>query len=61
MASCNRGHELLKKVREGVPYLKADRRMDHDIAAVLQLMRTDALPLGDVELPPPPVRPSLAP
>ena len=29
----------------------ADRRMDHDIAAVLALLRADLLPLGDVDFP----------
>lgn len=38
-------------VRKAVPRLGPDRRMDVDVAAVLELLRSDALPLGDQELP----------
>jgi hypothetical protein len=33
-------------VRSCVPMLEADRRQDADIAAVLELLREDRLPLG---------------
>jgi len=46
----NRGHELLRAVREVAPYVSADRRMDGDIMAVLGLLRQDALPLGPLDL-----------
>lgn len=45
-----RAHQLLAAVRERAPYVSADRRMDHDIAAVLELLRSDSLPLGDLSL-----------
>lgn len=37
-------------VREVVPRLEGDRRMDRDIAAVLELMRADGIPAGDEAL-----------
>jgi histidine ammonia-lyase len=42
---------LRGSVREVVPRLREDRRMDRDQAAVLGLLRNDALCLGDLELP----------
>jgi histidine ammonia-lyase len=42
---------LRAAVREHVPGVTEDRRMDHDIQTVLRLMRADALPLGAAELP----------
>jgi histidine ammonia-lyase len=36
-------------VRARVPRLEADRRQDGDIHAVLELLRTDALPIGEVD------------
>lgn len=36
---------LHRAVRSRVPMVDADRRQDHDIAAVLELLRADALPL----------------
>ena len=42
--------DLHRAVREVVPRLGADRRMDNDHAAVVDLMRSDRLPLGDTRL-----------
>ncbi len=42
-----RRRALLEAVRKEVPMLGDDRRQDHDIARVLALLRTGALPLGD--------------
>ena len=42
-----RRRALLEAVRKEVPMLRDDRRQDHDIARVLVLMRSGALPLGD--------------
>lgn len=41
---------LLEALREHVPALEGDRRMDVDIQAVLALLRADELPLGSAEL-----------
>jgi len=38
-------------VRARVAMVDADRRMDHDIAAVLTLLRADSLPMGEVDFP----------
>jgi histidine ammonia-lyase len=40
-------HEAVRAV---VPRLREDRRMDLDLAAVLELLRTDRLPSGDASL-----------
>lgn len=42
--------DLHRAVREVVPRLGADRRMDNDHAAVVDLLRSDRLPLGDTRL-----------
>jgi histidine ammonia-lyase len=36
-------------VRARVPMVDADRRQDHDIATVLALHRSGALPIGEVD------------
>jgi histidine ammonia-lyase len=36
-------------VRGRVPRVEEDRRQDSDIAAVLELLRADALPIGDID------------
>jgi len=41
-----RPHALRDAVRAVVPALSEDRRQDHDIERVLDLLRRDALPLG---------------
>ena len=41
---------LLRAVRGCVPRLEGDRRMDTDIAAVLDLIRNDALPCGSADI-----------
>lgn len=46
-----RSGAMLAALRARVPMVDADRRMDHDIAAVLALLRADLLPLGDVDFP----------
>jgi len=38
---------LHQAVRRAVPMLDSDRRQDGDIAAVLELLRTDVLPIGE--------------
>jgi histidine ammonia-lyase len=38
-------------VRKQVPKLESDRRQDADIARVLEMIRSDALPIGDVDFP----------
>lgn len=38
-------------VRARVPKLEVDRRQDGDIAAVLELIRTEGLPIGEVDFP----------
>ncbi|MGH7434210.1 MAG: HAL/PAL/TAL family ammonia-lyase, partial [Polyangiaceae bacterium] len=48
---CNkRARALHAAVREQVPMNVADRRQDEDIARVLALLRSDALPIGDIDL-----------
>jgi len=42
-----RARALRDAVRKQVPMVTEDRRQDHDIAAVLDLLREDALPIGD--------------
>jgi histidine ammonia-lyase len=42
-----RGRALRDAVRKEVPMVTEDRRQDLDIAAVLALLREDALPIGD--------------
>lgn len=44
-----RARALHQAVRAFVPVNDADRRMDHDIAAVLTRLRAGALPIGDEE------------
>ena len=44
-----RARAIRDAVRERVEPLTADRRQDHDIAAVLELIRRDALPIGEVK------------
>ncbi len=46
-----RSRALLAAVRKQVPMLGEDRRQDQDIARVLALMRSDALPLGPLASP----------
>lgn len=45
-----RGAAMLRAIRARVPRLEHDRRMDGDIHAVLELLRGDRLPVGDVSL-----------
>ncbi|HEY8376051.1 MAG TPA: aromatic amino acid lyase, partial [Nannocystis sp.] len=44
-----RAKALHAAVRARVPRVDADRRQDHDIAAVLAMYRAGELPLGDLE------------
>jgi len=49
---CHRRSQAMHAaVRASVPVVTADRRMDHDIAAVLDAYRGDRLPIGEVTLP----------
>ena len=41
---------LLEALRERVPGLEGDRRMDVDIQAVLAMLRADELPMGSAAL-----------
>ena len=41
---------LRQRVREIVPMLREDRRMDRDHAAVVELLRSDAISFGDLGL-----------
>ncbi len=49
--NAERIHAVHWKVRDVVPRLEEDRRMDLDIKAVLELIRNDKLPLGVSDLP----------
>jgi histidine ammonia-lyase len=49
-----RTQEVLDAVRAFVPVNLADRRQDRDIAAILEKLRADELPLGALEEPPAP-------
>jgi len=49
--NAERIHAVHRKVRDVVPRLEEDRRMDLDIKAVLELIRNDKLPLGVSDLP----------
>ena len=42
--------ELRETVREYVPRLREDRRMDGDQAAMVRLLRSDLIPFGDLEI-----------
>jgi histidine ammonia-lyase len=46
-----RSRALHAAVRARVAMVDADRRMDHDIAAVLAMLRADELPLGAIDWP----------
>jgi histidine ammonia-lyase len=43
-----RSHEIRDAVRKGVPMLREDRRQDRDIERVRELIRSGALPCGDL-------------
>jgi len=45
-----RAQSIHAAVRQVVPPLEADRPMDHDIAATLELLRGDRLPAGEVSI-----------
>jgi histidine ammonia-lyase len=49
-AFSKRARAILESVRGLVPRITEDRRMDHDIQAVLGLMRSGALPCGETDL-----------
>ncbi|HEY6724484.1 MAG TPA: aromatic amino acid ammonia-lyase [Polyangiaceae bacterium] len=53
MSCCPRARELHAAVRRQVAVNTTDRRMDLDIAAVLELYRERKLPLGSADFPPP--------
>jgi histidine ammonia-lyase len=46
-----RSRELRDSIRRTIPIVDADRRQDNDIARVLELFRSGALPIGDVDFP----------
>ncbi|MCB9667137.1 MAG: aromatic amino acid lyase [Myxococcales bacterium] len=46
---CSRSSRMHAAVRRAVPSHVSDRRMDVDIAAVLDMLRNDQLPLGSLE------------
>ncbi len=43
-----RARALWNSVREEIPMVTEDRRQDHDIAKVLELLRERALPIGEI-------------
>jgi histidine ammonia-lyase len=48
-ACCSKSREMRALVRQSVPQHTEDRRMDHDIAAVLEMLRNEKLPLTEME------------
>lgn len=52
-----RSRAMHAALRARVAMVDADRRMDHDIAAVLAMLRADELPIGDIDFPPGPQEP----
>ncbi len=56
-----RARELHAFVREAVPPNTADRRMDLDIASVLQAHRQQSLPIGSIDFPEPVAAPPSSP
>ena len=47
---CHRRSQAIHAAMRGsIPVVDADRRTDHDIAAVLRALRSDDLPIGEVE------------